>query len=412
MQPMRSIAIAWLLIVASTAAFGAEGALEMKGDLSFQQAATTRNGEAALSRKEVSVSASYGLDKCSAKLALRARSDTDLAPTHADYNEVREAAVVCRNDGWLLGVGRQTVVWGKVDNFRVLDVIHPFDNREFLLDDKESARRPLTMVRIERQMGEFDAAQLLLITERREDILPQPGARFSALYPQAALDRIATSRNAPSGSALDNSQIGFKWEHTGQQLGYTVNVLRHWAPQPSYANQADGTVARNVYRQTMLGGSVDLALSEWVLRGEAAYLPQVYLPTQPATFGAVPDYQRYGQLTWAIGVDRSIGEWLFNAQLLQTRINGGSSALLTDREQRLASIAFSRSYLQDRLKLRAFVARDLSRSGTWVSVSAAYDLSSAWELSTNLDLLDGDSASIFGKIKRESRLKIGIRARF
>lgn len=412
MQPTRSIAIAGLLVVACTSAFGAEGPLKMKGDLRFQQAATTRNGEAALSRKEVNVSASYGLEKCSAKFALRARSDTHLAPVHANYNELQEAAIVCRTDDWLFGVGRQAVVWGKVDNFRVLDVIHPFDNREFLLDDKESARRPLTMVRIERQMGEFDAAQLLLITERREDILPQPGARFSALYPQAALDRIATSRNAPSGSALGNSQIGFKWEHTGQQLGYTVNVLRHWAPQPSYVNQADGTVARNVYRQTMLGGSVDLALSEWVLRGEAAYLPQVYLPTQPATFGAVPDYQRYGQLTWAIGVDRSIGEWLFNAQLLQTRINGGSSALLTDREQHLASVAFSRYYLQDRLKLRAFVARDLSRSGTWVSASAAYDLSPAWELSTNLDLLDGDDASIFGKIKHESRLKIGVRLRF
>ena len=192
MQPMRSIAIAGLLIVASTAAFGAEGALEMKGDLSFQQAATTRNGEAALSRKEVSVSANYGLDKCSAKLALRARSDADLAPTHVDYNEVREAAVVCRNDDWLLGFGRQAVVWGKVDNFRVLDAIHPFDYRESLLDDKESARRPLAMVRIERQISESDAVQLLLINERREDILPQPGERFSALYPQAALDRIAT----------------------------------------------------------------------------------------------------------------------------------------------------------------------------------------------------------------------------
>lgn len=409
-----TVSALWAGVLASNCmpALAAEGPLQLHGELGFQHAAGTRHGEALLTRAEATVSGAFQGERCSAKLALRARSDAHLAALPREENEVREAAVVCRSSDWLLGLGRQAVAWGKADNFRVLDAVHPFDYREFLLDDKEAARRPLTMLRIERQLGALDAVQLLLITERRDDILPQPGERFSAIFPQAALDRLATPGRTPPASKLGDAQAGIQWEHTGQQLGYTVNVLNRWSPQSAYAFvPQSGTITRDAYRQTLLGGSFDLAWSDWVVRGEAMYVPQVYLPSAPPVSGAPPGYQRYAQLAWVAGVDRSVGEWFLSAQLFETRATGGAAEPLSGREQRLISLSASRSFRQDQLKVRAFAARDVSQRGTWVSVSVADTLAAGWELSAGVDVLNGDESSVFGKIRNESRVKVGIKLR-
>jgi hypothetical protein len=46
-------------------------------------------------------------------------------------------------------VGKQQVVWGQADGLKVLDVINPQSYREFILDDFDDARIPLTMLNIE-----------------------------------------------------------------------------------------------------------------------------------------------------------------------------------------------------------------------------------------------------------------------
>ncbi|MDB5906453.1 MAG: hypothetical protein JWP34_567 [Massilia sp.] len=412
MRNTTSMVLAGMLAINCTRTHADEVPAKLHGELGVEHAAGTRHGEAVLTRAEATLSARFQAEGCSAKIALRLRWDARLAPLHTKENELREAAFVCRFSDWLLGVGRQAVVWGKADNFRVLDAVHPFDYREFLLGDKEAARRPLAMVRIERQMGELDAAQLLLITERRADVLPGPGDRFSALFPQGALDRIATPGKVPPESTLANAQAGIKWEHTGRQLGYTVNMLNRWSPQATYTfNPQTGAVTRNAYRQTLLGGSFDLALSEWVVRGEAIYTPHVYLPTSSPVPGAPPEYQRNEQSVWVAGVDRSVGEWFLSAQLFESRVTGSVSEPLQGRKQRLVSVSATRSFLQDQLKVRAFVARDVSQGGTWVSVSAVDELSPGWELSAGVDVLNGVESSVFGKIKNESRVKVAIKLR-
>ena len=132
-----------------------------------------------LRREELNLTAAQPVAGCDAKLSGRFRYQTRLSPDAHSHGEVREARVDCRRQDWLLSVGRQAVVWGKADGFPVLDVVHPFDYREFILDDRESSRRPLTMLRAEKRVSADDYFQLLVIPERRLDILPKPADRFS-----------------------------------------------------------------------------------------------------------------------------------------------------------------------------------------------------------------------------------------
>ena len=41
-----------------------------------------------------------------------------------------------------LRIGKQMIVWGEIDGFRLLDLVNPFDLREFILDDYEDSRIP------------------------------------------------------------------------------------------------------------------------------------------------------------------------------------------------------------------------------------------------------------------------------
>ena len=39
-------------------------------------------------------------------------------------------------------LGKQMIVWGEIDGFRLLDLVNPFDLRQFILDDYEDSRMP------------------------------------------------------------------------------------------------------------------------------------------------------------------------------------------------------------------------------------------------------------------------------
>lgn len=394
-------------VLATGAVAGTGPELELHGELGVQRAYASGSFEPALARLDASVSGQIRTERCSARIGLRWRADEYLAPVRQHSGELREAAAECRQGAWLLKAGRQVVVWGKADNFRVLDAVHPFDYREFLLESKEEARRPLTMARVERKVGESDAAQFLLIAERRSDILPGPQDRFAALFPQGALDRAA----APA-PVSDQPGLGLKWEHTGQQLGYTFNLLERWSPQDRYGLAPQtASLVREPYRQRLAGGSFDLAVGAWVLRGEAMRTARVWLPASAGVAGMPPVYAPYGQTAWVAGADRSVGEYFLSAQLFESRVTGGEAEPLAGRTQRLLSLSATHAFLQDQLQARLFIARDLREDGTWLSISAEHNFGSGWELSAGADLFDGSDRSAFGRIQQQSRIKLGMKWR-
>ena len=171
------------------------------------------------------------------------------------------------------------------------------------------------------------------------------------------------------------------------------------------------TITKDDYRQWILGGSFDWAISEWVLRGETTYIPTLYLPSQQSTAFSI--YQNYQQSAWVLGLDRSIGEWFLSAQIFETVLFGGTTDPLLDRKQRWISFLVTRSFLQDRLKMRVFTAAEISKNKSgWFNFSVTHEPMQNLEISAGWDLLRGSSLSVFGAIKEESRINLGIKLYF
>lgn len=77
-----------------------------------------------------------------------------------------------------LKLGRQIVVWGKSDNIRITDVLNPLDNREPGMMDIEDLRLPVTMMRLNYYLGNWDFSTILIL-EKRFDKNPASGSEFN-----------------------------------------------------------------------------------------------------------------------------------------------------------------------------------------------------------------------------------------
>lgn len=193
---------------------------------------------------------------------------------------IREAFLVAKMplaDGrsWNFQVGKQQVVWGRTDLFRVLDVINPVDySRNNIYDELQDIRIPMWIATAEYRMGAtetLDDTNLQFVwnfDKFRPNNLGQGGtpnqildagdffrgmknlwdkggtvANFALASP--TMPGYATNfgpgqigirqANLPEWS-LRNTQLGVKWEGVYQGTGFSLNALSYRSQLPSLRN--------------------------------------------------------------------------------------------------------------------------------------------------------------------------------
>ncbi len=276
---------------------------------------------------------------------------------HADFiRELYVDATLPMGQGqeWNFRVGKQQVVWGRSDLFRVLDVINPVDySRNNIYDELEDIRIPQWIATAEYRFGPtdtFDDLNLQFVwnfDEFRPSNLGQggtpnsildAGSLFRALHNcwhngctvgNFANGTVATDfpqhvigiRNANlPAHTLDNSQFGVKLEGVYQSVGFSLNALRYRSQLPSLRGgiPADNPFTAGVESDifpyliafdidfpevTLVGGSLDFYVDsiKSVFRVEAAY-------TSGEEFANTLRPELYSEsdvFRWVLGWDRN-----------------------------------------------------------------------------------------------------------
>ena len=237
----------------------------------------------------------------------------------ADF--IREAFLIAKMPTangamWNFQVGKQQVVWGRTDLFRVLDVINPMDySRNNIYDEMQDIRIPMWIATAEYRMGtsetfEDNNIQFVWNFDKfRPSNLGQGGtpnqildagsffrgmknlwdnggtvANFGLANP--SMPGYATNfgpgqigirqANMPEWS-LSNTQFGVKWEGVLKGASFSVNALTYRSQLPSLRNlYSKGVATMNPFtgalqpspyiiafdidfpRVNMIGGSLDL----------------------------------------------------------------------------------------------------------------------------------------------------------
>ncbi|HEY5790901.1 MAG TPA: DUF1302 family protein, partial [Gammaproteobacteria bacterium] len=259
-------------------------------------------------------------------------------------------------------LGKQQIVWGRTDLFRVLDVLNPVDfSRNNIYDELEEIRIPMWMLEAEYQVGAtetFDDLNFSLVwnfDKFRPNNLGQGGTPNAILdagsffrgmkncwdngctVSNFAFGALAT--DFPKGTIgirgasmpdweLRNTQVGAKVEGVFRDVGFSLNALYYRSQLPSLRGAGDGAFvvfnpftgaevtgigddkARGIPafdihfpRLVMFGGSLDFYVDsiKSVFRVEAAY-------TKGEEFPNTLEHALYSEsdvFRWVLGWDRS-----------------------------------------------------------------------------------------------------------
>jgi hypothetical protein len=186
-----------------------------------------------------------------------------------DLDFIRELylnATIPVNEGkqeWVLRIGRQQVVWGRTDLFRVLDVVNPIDfSRENLYAEFEDSRIPQGMINAEYRVGptswleDLNFQFLYKFEDFRPHDLGQGGEPYTILgagnlfralancwdngctvgnFPATgfAVDFPAHSIGIREVDQPDHTEVGGRIEGVYKGVGFSLNALYYYSQFPS-----------------------------------------------------------------------------------------------------------------------------------------------------------------------------------
>ena len=260
-------------------------------------------------------------------------------------------------------LGKQQVIWGRTDLFRVLDIINPVDfSRNNIYDELEDIRIPMWMLTTDFRFGptgvfdDFNAQIVWNFDKFRPNNLGQCGtpnvildagcffrgmknlwdnggtvANFAPFDPADPSKGLLATNFGPNTIgirnvhlpewSLSNTQLGIKFEGVYGDLGWSINAMTYRSQLPSLraggvevvnpfvggpAQTWDHLIAFDVYfpRINMFGGSVDYYSQsiDTVFRVEAAY-------TQGEEFANTLRKELYSEsdvFRFVIGADKNV----------------------------------------------------------------------------------------------------------
>lgn len=343
-------------------------------------------------------------------------------------------------------LGKQQVIWGRTDLFRVLDVINPVDySRNNIYDELEDIRIPMWILKMDYRMGAtetFDDINLQLIWNfdkfRPHDlgqcgnpnVILDAGCLFRGM--KTLWDHGGTVSNFAGGAlatdfgpgqaglrdvhlpnwSLSNTQVGLKFEGILGDLGFSLNALHYRSQLPSLRG---GIPAQNSFtgevgvwpsliafdmhfpRVTLLGGSLDYYAQsvDTVIRIEAAHTSgEEFANTMRSELYSESDVFRY-----VIGADKNIFIPFLNdrrAFLLSGQIFGqhildheeeqrplGAAGMPDWEENWTATMLLKGWWMNDRLSPQIIAAHDFRAKASVISFAVE------WLVSDNFKVVGG-----------------------
>lgn len=296
-----------------------------------------------------------------------------------------------------LKLGRQIVVWGKSDNIRITDRLNPMDNREPGMTDIEDLRLPLAMARLDYYVGDWGISALA-IPEIRFNKMPPIGSDFYPL-PMAMPDEEIPG-DTEYGLAANGIFSGWDLSLYAASL-YDDNphtVITASGPELQYA------------RINMVGSAVNIAINNWLLKGEIAQLNGL-------TYTSLPN-DEFSRTDSLLGVEYSgFRDTTLSLEIANRHLHHFDSTLLasgvTENEWQTA-LRYQGDFLHARLHLLAVVSAFGEKwdEGGFGRYSAAYDLADGIKLTGGLVTYEAGEKIPFGAYGDNDRIFVDLKYSF
>lgn len=331
--------------------------------------------------------------------------------------EIRDFYVEFRNRHGLTRLGRQQIVWGRLDGIKVLDVVNPQEFREFILDDFNQSRIGLWSAYLDYSIGDW-RAELAVVPDATAHAIPVEGAWFELRAPRFRFGATPDQPGLPvttvrPGHSIDETGAGLR---LSRQVGNTELAMLAYTgmdPEPLGRILATGgtpQLERYYRRRDVAGFSVDTGLGRAVLRAEYAYQPsRVFNLRAPDGLDTVELDQHRGAI--GLDVDGPLGVFI-NVQYLVDTIRDAPGALVRPARDRVATLFVRKAFGYDRLILEARWYHSLTDRDDLTSLGVDYALNDSTSIRFAAEQFRGTPAGLFGQFADRDRITLGIRHTF
>ncbi|MBQ7239574.1 MAG: hypothetical protein IJS20_12370 [Bacteroidales bacterium] len=247
--------------------------------------------------------------------------------------------------------GRQIITWGVVDGLRLTDVISPMDYSEFLAQDYDDIRVPVSALRT-RLSGSNWQLDLVAVPVAQFFVLPSDSANPWSIGSLPPIEE-------PS-RRLHHMEYGGRFSVFLSGIDFSLCALHTWQKTPSFHQ------GRWCYRRMgLVGGDLSVPVGQLVMRGEVASTLYDEGGTQAL-----------------LGIDWYMpGSCTLSAQYAHQLLRQG-----THRNSGLATLRLSKEWTDVGLTLQTFAYVDVSEGGIFDRSSADYALTDQLHLLLGYDL--------------------------
>ena len=309
-------------------------------------------------------------------------------------------------------VGKQQVVWGEADGIKILDVVNPQSFREFVLDDFDDSRIPLTMINAEWMIGNSGNLQLLYIFDTSVHDLPDPSSPFNfsseLIVPAAGSDVLVNVQPFESPDVnFDNSDIGIRYSGFVNGWDYSINYLNHVVDFPVFQSQLSGNVINvegEYLRSDLLGVTGSSAIGSWVIRGEIAFEKDRYFLSS----NSLPRSEKSDTFASVFGID-----WLgWRNQFLS--LQWFNNSLLTDIEtvrddsENTLSFLWELQMMNESIKLEYLQLQSVNYADGLIQFQISYEAATDLEVYFGSDIFYGNSRYLYGQFNQNDQVTIGM----
>ena len=347
--------------------------------------------------------------------------EDDLHVTDEDdyraYLDLREAFVDLTFEKFDLRLGKQQVVWGKTDGFRVLDTVNPLDYREFILADLLDRRIPLWMAKFEYYFSIDYSLQLLAIPEMQFLELAKSGSEYemNVFNIPSGVQAVVHDTEEPAEN-FKNTEYGVKF--TGFHAGwdFTLNYLYSWDDEPTVKGSYDAstntlTLSPEHERLHIIGASCANVFWDTVVRGEVAAKIGKYVNVEDLTDSDLVTKKTL--LSYAVAFERDLYDISWLLQFLQETILDYDNVISDDETDTKITLQGTKDFRNDTLEVKISTIYGVNETEFLIRPSVEYDITDSTKITVGADIFEGgDDDTLFGQFDKKDRVYAEVRYSF
>lgn len=325
--------------------------------------------------------------------------------------DIRDAYVERSFENGLLRVGKQQIVWGRLDGIKVTDVLNPQDFREFILQDFNDSRISLWSAYLDISHGAW-RTELALIPDNTGHAVPARGAWFELTAPRYRYGAdpadptppIVTDRDSISAST---SAYALR---LSRQLGRAefgaifYSGVDHEPVARVVSVNERPAIERFYERRDLFGAHAETSLGALAVRAEFALQPDRTFNTRSDSLLSTMELD---QVSAGIGIDVDGPFGVFiNIQHVYDTIRRAPPELVRPDIDQVTTVFMRRTFAYETISLTGRYYRSHELGDNMFMLALEFLFGDATRLRLGADFFSGDSGGAFGQFEDRDRFVV------